>query len=651
MSATTPSPPPAAAETDRFDSRHALAAGGLLAQFNLGGVLAAADVHVAGRLLYLAEVEDEAVALAVALAVRAPRIGHVHVDLATIAQTAAVDGDEPIDLTALPWPEATEWPQRLAACPTLVTTGEEVSGEPRPLRLLGSRLYLDRYWALERQLAGDLVAKAEHPPAAVDPDVLAGGIGRLFADQLDSRQCQAAACAVLSRLAVVAGGPGTGKTTTVARIVALLDAQAAAAGHRPPLVALCAPTGKAAARLEEAVHAEAQTLAVEPAERERLLGLRAQTIHRLLGWRPGSHSRFRHDREQRLAHDVVVVDETSMVSLSLMARLLEAIRPDARLVLVGDPGQLASIEAGAVLGDIVGPATESLRLSPSRLAELTELTGRLVAAEQPPPGAAIADGIVVLDRVHRYGDGIGRLATAIRHGDGDAVLELLADPPPEVSWIDVDIADPDAREALAPVRAAAVESATALVNAAAAGATREALGALGAFRILCAHRRGPQGVATWTSRIEGWLADALPGFSAAEAFYVGRPLLVTENDYELRLFNGDSGVVVRDGDEHVSAVFERRGALVSYSPARLGSVQTVFAMTIHKSQGSQFDTAAVLLPAVSSPILTRELLYTAVTRARQRVILAGTRETVLRAVERPVARASGLRGRLWGEDA
>ena len=166
----------------------------------------------------------------------------------------------------------------------------------------------------------------------------------------------AAATAVLRRFAVVAGGPGTGKTTTVARIVALLAEQAAAAGDPPPLIALAAPTGKAAARLQEAVHAEAAILDVSGAVRTGLLDLHASTLHRLLGWRPGSHSRFRHHRANRLPHDVVIVDETSMVSLSLMARLVEAVRPDARLVLVGDPGQLTSIEAGAVLGDIVGPA-------------------------------------------------------------------------------------------------------------------------------------------------------------------------------------------------------------------------------------------------------------------------------------------------------
>ena len=188
---------------------------------------------------------------------------------------------------------------------------------------------------------------------------------------------------MLRRLAVVAGGPGTGKTTTVARIVALLEEQALAAGLAPPLVALAAPTGKAAARLAEAVHEEAIRLDVDEAIRTRLLELDASTLHRLLGWKPGTHSRFRHDRGNRLPYDVVIVDETSMVSLSLMARLTEAVRREARLILVGDPGQLTSIEAGAVLGDIVGPAAAAPRMSAAVRDAVEEATGSPVEATAP----------------------------------------------------------------------------------------------------------------------------------------------------------------------------------------------------------------------------------------------------------------------------
>ena len=318
-------------------------------------MLSAADVHVAVGLTSLAGEPDDLVALAAAFAVRGPRLGHVLVDLATIRSTAAVDSDEPVDLSALPWPEPEAWVARLAESP-LVAVGEDAEpNAARPLRLVGTTLYLDRYWREEREVAADLLTFSDGPPATVDEAVLADGLKRLFTGGADDRQRVAAATAVLRRFAVVAGGPGTGKTTTVARIVALLAEQAAAAGNPPPLIALAAPTGKAAARLEEAVHAEAATLDLDDTTRAQLLDLHASTLHRLLGWRPGSHSRFRHHRTNRLPHDVVIVDETSMVSLSLMARLVESVRPDARLVLVGDPGQLTSIEAGAVLGDIVGP--------------------------------------------------------------------------------------------------------------------------------------------------------------------------------------------------------------------------------------------------------------------------------------------------------
>jgi len=404
-----------------------------------------------------------------------------------------------------------------------------------------------------------------------------------------------------ARLEVIAGGPGTGKTTMVARNLAHMLAH----GADPALVALAAPTGKAAARLSEAVREEAARLDVSGDVRDRLLALEASTLHRLLGWRPGTHSRFRHDRANRLTHDVVIVDETSMVSLSLMARLVEAVRPDARLILVGDPGQLTSIEAGAVLGDIV----------------------------------AASEGIVVLDRVHRFGGAIADVAEAIRRGDADATVDALAGvrgerAQPAVTWT----TDPDA------IRDEAVACFRAVAEAAREGDGMRAIEALGAFRILCAHRRGPHGVTGRTAQVERWLAPE--GLAADGEWYAGRPLLVTENDYGLGLYNGDTGVVIAGGDGRLSAAFERAGGLVEFSPARLAAVDTVYAMTVHKSQGSQFDTAAVLLPDAASPILTRELLYTAVTRARRRLILVGSEATVRAAVARPVARASGLAGRL-----
>jgi exodeoxyribonuclease V alpha subunit len=627
VSAIEPGVP--ARERDPFEARFALHASGLLRQFNEAAVIDSADVHVARELARLGGESDEAVLLAIALAVRGPRLGHVHVDLARIRDTAAVDAEEPIDLAALDWPEPRAWIAHVSASP-LVTAGEEPAsiGEVRPLRLVGSWLYLDRYWAEEVGVARSLRAMAAEPPGGVDAQLLQDGLARLFGAEASGRQSEAAATAVTHRWSVVAGGPGTGKTTTVARIVALICEQAAAAGGPVPLVALAAPTGKAAARLQESVHAEAAQLDVDTEVRDQLLALRASTIHRLLGWRPGSSSRFRHDRNQRLAHDVVVVDETSMVSLSLMARLIEALRSGARLILVGDPGQLASIEAGAVLGDIVGVGGDRDGVSGAR---------RLSHPSHE---------IVVLDRVHRFGGGIARLATAIRSGDGDAVMELLRAGADDVTWLDVDVAEQDALPA---VSEPALAAARATFQAARAGRARDALDALGSFRILCAHRRGPYGVATWTARMEGWLAAELAELDPEDRWYVGRPLLVNENDYELRLNNGDTGVVVALGDGRVAAAFARGEETIEHSPSRLGAVDTVYAMTVHKSQGSQFHSAAVLVPPPESRILTRELLYTAATRAQRHLILAGTEESVRAAVARPVARASGLGRRLWGD--
>jgi exodeoxyribonuclease V alpha subunit len=550
---------------DPFEARRALGATGVLRAFNDIGVLSAADVHVAVRLAELVGEESEPVRLALALAVRGPRLGHVFVDLATVRDTASVESDEPVDLSGLPWPSVEEWLGALHES-ALVAVGEADSGwdpaDARPLRLLGSRLYLDRYWREERAVAADL------------NEMTAAG-----------------------RLEVIAGGPGTGKTTRVARVVAALVQETA---DRPPLIALAAPTGKAAARLQEAVYEQVPAGA----------GLQAATLHRLLGWRPGSHSRFAHDRHNRLPHDVVIVDETSMVSLSLMARLVEAVRSDARLVLVGDPGQLASIEAGVVLADIV----------------------------------AAGRSVVMLKHVHRFGEGIARVAEAVRRGDGDATVAALRAAPEEITWLATDVHETEAGLEL--VRDRAVAAGVSVASAASEGAALEALAALGRFRLLCAHRRGPYGVSDWTSRVVGWLSRELPGLDVEQRDYVGRPLLVTENDYELGLYNGDTGVIVAGPGNRPAAAFERGGEVLRFSPLRLGTVETVYSMTIHKSQGSQFDTAVVLLPAPSSRILTRELLYTAVTRARRELILIGTEEAVRHAVARPVARASGLAGRL-----
>jgi exodeoxyribonuclease V alpha subunit len=610
-------------DVDNADVRLAMRATGALEQFNRAGVLTAADVHVAMRLGALAGGADEGVLLAAALAVRGPRLAHVCVDLTTVRSTATSDLDEPIDVQELPWPEPDEWSRLLAASP-LVGVGEDGAAD-RPLRLDGSLLYLDRYWREERSIAADLLDRAARPPAGIDEALLTAGLDRLFGTDAADLQRAAARAAVEHRFAVVAGGPGTGKTTTVARILALLGEQAVAAGQRLPRVALAAPTGKAAARLEESVHHETDQVPVHAAVRGHMLAASASTLHRLLGWRPDSRSRFRHDRRNRLPHDIVVVDETSMVSLSLMARLVAAVRDDSRLVLVGDPDQLASVEAGAVLGDIAGTTAEVPR----------------------PQAGPIADGIVVLRRVHRFGGRIVDLAAAIQRGDADTTIDVLHECGDGVRWIAREVDEAATESVLQPVCERVVSAARRIVDAATAGDAAAALESLRAMRVLCAHRRGPYGVSEWTARIERWLAAAIPGYADAGEWYVGRPLLVTENDHALRLYNGDTGVVVQSADGTARAAFERGGDLLQVSPRRLSAVDTVHAMTIHKSQGSQFDAVAVIVPDADSPILTRELLYTAVTRAQTELIVVGMEDSIRAAVARPITRASGLRRRLW----
>ncbi|GEL17559.1 exodeoxyribonuclease V subunit alpha [Pseudonocardia asaccharolytica] len=624
---------PADADADAHDPRFARTASGLLGEFNAAGVLTTADVHVANRLGRLGAEPDERVLLAVALTVRAIRHGSVCIDLDAISHTVLGESDELIDVSALAWPDPAAW-RAACACSPLVGTGRDAGSAP--LRMPGRLLYLDRYWRQEEQVRTQLRDRAAAAPPAVDLDRLRAGLDRLFpgdpagAATGTDRQRLAAAVAALRRVTVLAGGPGTGKTTTVARLLALLRDQPGP----PPRIALAAPTGKAAARLAEAV-AEHTAELPEP-DRAGLGPLPASTLHRLLGRRPGSTSRFAHDRYHRLPHDVIVVDETSMVSLTLMARLLEAVRPDARLVLVGDPDQLASVEAGAVLGDLARADGQPEPWLDERLRAL----GALGPADPP-----VVHGVVTLDRTWRFGGAIAALARAVQAGDADAALTHLRAGHPELMFVETDDLDSRDPAGLESVRADVVAATGALSVAARDGAVADALAALERHRLLCGHRRGPYGVSRWSAEVERWLADAGAGSAADDEWYPGRPLLVTANDYDLGLFNGDTGVVVRENGA-VRAAFTREGRPLRVPTSRLSAVQTVHAMTVHRSQGSQFSRVTVVLPPAESPLLTRELLYTAVTRAREVVRVVGSEQAVRTAVGRSVSRASGLRERL-----
>ncbi|WP_165821131.1 exodeoxyribonuclease V subunit alpha [Nocardioides gansuensis] len=572
---------------DAADRDLALSATGLLAVFNSAGVVTAADVHVARTLGRLGGEPDDEVLLAVALTCRAVRAGSVCLDLSTAR-------DLPVALD-LPWPEPAAWARSVAASP-LVALGV--------LRWDAGLLYLDRYHEQETQVLDDLSARAGSTPAH-EPGLLDARLARVFPEEGYDEQRAACRQAAARWTTVLTGGPGTGKTTAVAGLLVALAEQAEARGDALR-IALTAPTGKAAARLEEAVRSSAARFA--PEDRARLEDLHASTLHRLLRRDPGNSTRFRHHRANRLPHDVVVVDETSMVSLTMMARLLEAVRPDARLVLVGDPDQLSSVEAGAVLSDLV----------------------RGYAGRDDSPVAALAT-------THRFGAEIGRLAAALRDGDADEAVAVLAAGHDQVRWV----TDPDPGQV---VRAAALPAALALRDAAVAGDAERALAALDRHRLLCAHRDGPYGVHHWNRRLEQWLA-AETGDPLHERSYIGRPLLVTANDYALGVYNGDSGVVI-DGPLGRRAVIGSADGHRDFAPSRLGDVETMHAMTIHKSQGSQADEVTVLLPDEESRLLTRELFYTAVTRARTRVRVVGSEQAVRAAIGRRAQRASGLATRL-----
>ncbi len=605
---------------------YAVGACGLLGEFNRADVLTAADVHVASTLGRLTGETDEQVLLAVAFAVRAVREGSVCIDLGEVRRAAAVDAEQ-----TLGWPDVDEW---YAACRASPLVGVGPDGDASlPVRLVDRLLYLDRYWQQEQLVRAELAQRATQRPREVDPERLGVVLQRLFPGPAPDHQRLAAAACAVGSVTIVAGGPGTGKTTTVARMVALLNETWAT----PPRVALAAPTGKAAARLKEAVADEHGRLAAAGLPSPGALP--ASTLHRLLGWRPGSHTRFKHDRANRLPYDLVVVDETSMVSLTMMSRLLEAVRSEASLVLVGDPDQLASVEAGAVLGDLVH------RPPRADADPRYELLSSLVPGDlDPAPDVEneLGNDVVRLRHVHRFGGTIADLAEAVRAGDADTTLALLSSGDGAVEFIANADLEHRAPAGLGGLHADVLGAGRALYDAAAVGDIEAALRGLEQHRLLCAHRRGPYGMARWSGEVERWLAQAIGDYGRGE-WYVARPLIVTANDYELKLYNGDTGVVVRQPDDGVVAAFGRGGDPAVLPTTRLSEVETVHAMTVHRSQGSQFDRVTLLLPPPTSPLLTRELLYTAITRAKKFVRVVGSPSAVRAAVERPIVRASGLR--------
>ena len=562
--------------------------------------------------------------------------GHVCLELGALSEPGAPGAPDDEDAATL---------NRTLLASGLVGTPAAPGALPLVLDDDG-RLYLHRYFDFERRLARRLVRAGAAAAAPVDA-ATARLLRELF--QADATpagganwQQVAAALALRQRLTVISGGPGTGKTSTVVNLLACLLAQDP--GCR---IALAAPTGKAAARMTEALRGRAAHL--PPALRERLPA-EASTVHRLLGARPGG--RFAHDAGHPLALDALVVDEASMLDLALATRLLEAVPDTARLILLGDKDQLAAVESGAVFAELSADPS----LSEGTRDALAALCGMAAERLRPPVPArasALQDAVVWFTRNYRFAadSGIGRLAADIRGGRTPAALDWLREgDDAELRWLDDGGAAPGAatlaacRDGHAPFLDSVLQSPA---DAAAA------LQAFGRFSVLCALREGPRGMQAVNEHLTRHARErlaplaAVPGGDLRSPWFAGRPVMVLHNDPMLRLFNGDVGLTLPDAAGELKVFFpDAAGGLRAIAPVRMPAHQTAFAMTVHKAQGSEFDRVLLLLPAQRSRVLTRELLYTAVTRARRQVTLAGPAEVLAAAMQAPTRRHSGLLARL-----
>jgi exodeoxyribonuclease V alpha subunit len=539
------------------------------------------------------------------------------------------------ELIGLVWPHLTQWESVLRGS-EVVGTGES----PTPLVLDGAqRLYLHRYWEYEQRLIHWLRERIEAPPIDVDSTWLKAALTRLFPPEPEDEDDPAAidwrklaALIVLSRrFAVISGGPGTGKTTAVIKLLVLLIEQAQQAGKQLR-IAMLAPTGKAAARLQESVDHQREQLKISEDVRAAL-PREGSTIHRRLGAYGGGYV---YGPDNRLPYDVVVVDEASMVDVVLISRLTMALEDKARLVLLGDRDQLASVQAGAVMGDLCRLASDrgyssGLR---NRFAELTG--GKLPKDEVGDSETGIGDLVVQLRRNFRFNaeSGIGALAARIVAGDADGTISVLADPAsPGVSLL-----APAESERLGQMVAKRWGRMAHFSEPDVAAAFSVFL----EFRILCAHRKGIAGAVLINRDIEGYLVQEglCPGGSE---WYRGRPVMVTRNDYTLRLYNGDVGLTWPDADGVLVVHFpDGQGGFRTFLPARLPEHETVYAMTVHKSQGSEFGRVLLVLPEVVSAVLTREMIYTGVTRAKDEVLILGAEAVLREAVAVRVVRRSGL---------
>lgn len=611
-----------------------------LSQLVEAGVLREIDLEFA-RILNGPEqaVEDE-VLLAAALVSYWYRQGNICLTLSEFAgkQVFEDEGGSEQILPGITAPPAEEWAGKLSAS---FHVGKPGSFKPLILDDSG-RLYLQKLWHYERLIGDDLLARAGDEMAGVNQKLLKEGLSRYFPSEdlfeLNLQQV-AAALAVLQRFSVISGGPGTGKTTTVVRILALLLEQWADAGKKLS-IALAAPTGKAAARLKESVQQQKQSLPASEEIREAVPE-KAVTLHQLLGARRGS-GEYRYTKDNPLPYEVVVIDEASMIDQTMMAKLLEALLPESRLILLGDKDQLASVEAGSVLGDICMPAEN--RYTEPAVETLRELGMMIPDDFKKRRTKPLTDNITFLDKSYRFGakSGIGQLAAAINRQEADRSVDILRSAKySDVRFKEISKGD-DIEDTLF---SELLKHAQKLVQS---GDRVTAIDLLYKQVALCVHRKGFMGAENVNYQLEQLLRREI-SLSRYQQWYRGRPVMITKNNYTLKLRNGDLGVVWNETGHNPKVTFKGEGGKFrEFNPSRLSQFENAYALTVHKSQGSEFERVHIILPAEPSPILTKELLYTAITRARTEITMWGSFEILKHGITSSVHRSSGLREQFWG---
>ena len=646
------------------------------------GWLRSLDKAFVGFLHELDPQADPLVLLAAALTSHQLGHGHVCLDLfetlnaPDFALSLPPEGDLSSGVMLLPSQlldglDGAHWCHALAASPLVALAVDgSAAAQSRPLVLSGKRLYLRRYWTYERRIDSALRQRlaVQETVSADLPQRLNGLFDQAPPNGVVDWQKLACALATRGAFSIVTGGPGTGKTTTVVRLLALLQAPAVEQGTALR-IRLAAPTGKAAARLTESISQQVRSLQVPDAVREKI-PTEVTTVHRLLGSRPGTRH-FRHHAGNLLPLDVLVVDEASMIDLEMMANLLDALPPHARLVLLGDKDQLASVEAGAVLGDLCRDA-EAGWYSPDTRQWLENVSGETLAGsgllEDLEASHPLAQQVVMLRYSRRFGEGsgIGQLARWVNQQNPEQARQLLdagshdlfclhlkGEHDRALERLVLDGQGSDAqgyRYYLNLLRTTRPAAETPRDDSRWTDWARQLLQAFDAFQLLCAVRKGPWGVEGLNQRITAALLKARL-IDSDQQWYEGRPVLMTRNDYGLGLMNGDIGIALKlpesDGGPQVLRVaFPRndgQGGVRFVLPSRLNDVETVYAMTVHKSQGSEFAHTALILPDALNPVLTKELIYTGITRAKDRFSLIETRGGVFEeAVRRKVKRLSGL---------